>query len=243
MRTRTLLILFLGLVACGGEEDPPPPPPKAAQPAKPAAAKAGAAGAKSGTPPGTLTTYRKIEDRVTEKERDSIRHQFRERDFVPDPTGTESRDPFRSYVITQPGVGVNEPGIPVEATEVCPIKKQIARGYGVRDLRLVGIVSRGTTRYAMFSDTRQEGHIVRRGDCLGTEKARVKEIGAGFVTLEVSPEQVNNQAPRAPEERSIPLHPKELQLDEPDDEEPARSRSSIPFATPAPSPVTGGGNL
>ncbi len=218
-----LILITLSLAACGDDPPPPPPPRPAATAAKPAAKPGGAAAKKGGTDTSTLRVYRKVEDVVTDKERPDIRHGFRERDFSPDPTGTENRDPFRSFVITQPGVGVTEPGIAVEATDVCPIKKQIARGYGVRELRLIGIVSQGTTRYALFSDTRGEGRIVHRGDCLGKEKARVKEIGAGFVTLELSPEPVPNQPPRAPEERSIPLYPKELPLGEDDGaDEPAR---------------------
>lgn len=242
MRKCALVLITLSLAACG-EDDPPPPPPRpaaAATPAKPAA-KPGAA-KKGGADTSTLRVYRKVEDVVTEKERPDIRHEFRERDFSPDPTGTENRDPFRSFVITQPGVGVTEPGIAVEATDVCPIKKQIARGYGVRELRLIGIVSQGTTRYALFSDTRGEGRIVHRGDCLGKEKARVKEIGAGFVTLELSPEPVPNQPPRAPEERSIPLYPKELPLGEEEGEdEPARpARPTMDPGASAPvAPPTG----
>ena len=117
--------------------------------------------------------------------------------------------------------------------------------------RLIGIVAQGTTRYALFSDSRPEGHIVHRGDCLGKEKARVKEIGAGFVTLELSPEPVPNQDPRAPEERSIPLYPKELPLTEEegsDDEgRPARRPSgdsgTSSGATTPPVLPPGAGNL
>lgn len=232
MRKPPVWILMLtALASCGGEEDDPPPPP----PQRAEAAEAARPTAKGGKPAATLTVYRKVEDVVSDSERGEIRHTFRERDFIADPTGTENRDPFRSFVITQVGVGVSDTSSQIVGTDVCPIKKQIARSYSVRDLHLVGIVSRGTVRYALFSDTRGEGHIVHRGDCLGQEKSRVKDIGAGFVTLELSPEPTANQPPRPPEERSIPLYPKELPIGEAEDDR-APMRSLRPPGEPSSSP-------
>jgi hypothetical protein len=82
----------------------------------------------------------------------------------------------------------------------------------MRDLRLIGIVLRGTRSYALFRDSAAFGHIVKRGDCLGKEKARVDSIGAGFVRLEVTPEAPPGGAAPDPQMRDIQLHPEELQL-------------------------------
>src|SRR5262249_30517107 len=80
------------------------------------------------------------------------------------------------------------------------------------------------------------GHLTTRFDCLGKEKARVKEIGERTVTLEMAPEQVANQPPRAPEEKSIPLYPTELpagDIGTSADEPPSSPPQPIP---PPPSP-------
>jgi len=204
---RALAIALLLLTACGGDEGK-------STSSKPPAAKP-KAGAKK--PPGkkgaTLNVYPKVEDRVPVDERKKIRHEFRDRDFASDPSGTENRDPFRSYVITLPGsLSDQQPGS-VPVTEFCKNKKQmVATNYSLRDLHLVGIVTRGTSKFALFQDTADVGRIVHRGDCLGREKARVKDIGPGFVTLEIVPEQIANQPPRPNEERSVPLYPEELKL-------------------------------
>jgi Tfp pilus assembly protein PilP len=211
------LVALPALGACGdGEEDegaPAPPPSEVAAPVAPARP-AGRPGA-PGTPgaPGEvgLQVYSKVEDVVPEEERATIRHLFRDRDFMSDPTGSENRDPFRSFVINQPGL-VFDTGQPSDVSDVCSKAQLVASKHAMRDLRLVGIVSRSTRRYALFQDTSDLGHIVTRGDCVGKEKARVKDIGAGFVTLELVPEAAPGQAPRATEERSIPLYPEELAI-------------------------------
>lgn len=216
MRTpRTRLLLGVGLLSlasagagCGEEE--PPPPPKTTKTAQPKAATPGPGGAV----PGAVINYRRIEDRVvTDAEKRAIRHRFSERDFAPDLTGTENRDPFRSFVVSQPGIGAGSGPAP-EATDQCPRKRQWARTFSARELKLVGIVARGTIRYALFSDPTSYGYVIHAGDCIGKEKARVKEIGASFVTLEISSEAPPNQPPRPAEQRSIQLHPKDLPIGE-----------------------------
>jgi hypothetical protein len=206
--TRALFVIVgLGVLGCGDEggggKAPPPPPPKPAQPAP------GQPGAKN-----KLAVYPKIEDRVPADERPTIRHKFRERDFLLDPTGGENRDPFRSYVISQPGVSNTATGSTPDVTPDCTKKELVATNYSIRDLRLVGIVSRGPRRFALFQDTIDHGHIVHRNDCIGKEKAKVKDIGAGFVTLAIVADPIVGQPPRPPEERSIPLYPEELKLTE-----------------------------
>lgn len=175
------------LVACGGEDEPPPPPPKS-QPvaANPAAKPTRGAGATA----GTLTTYAKVEGRpeLNPAEVKTIRHRFTANDFVPDPTGSGNRDPFRSYVIAQVNINTGPEGDdkpdPAAQSEKCANKKVAATGYSTHELKLIGVITRGTVRIATFSDTGGVGWVVRRGDCIGSERARVKLIGEGFVTLE-----------------------------------------------------------
>jgi Tfp pilus assembly protein PilP len=241
MRNRMLLASFLlsaisGASACGGgkdDADNPPPQPAAAAPA------GGAAAPKS--PKDALQVYTKVEDVVPEDEVATIRHKFRERDFGPDLTGDENRDPFQSFVIVQPGVGqLQNPAQPQTATPSCSAKQQVAGNYALRDLRLAAIITRGLRRFALFQDTADIGHLATKLDCLGKEKARVKEIGERTVTLELVPEQAPNQPPHAPEEKSIPLYPSELPLGAvdnqgggPDDSQPT-TNTTIP-----PPPSTG----
>src|SRR5687768_15791056 len=128
MKARPCIALLL-LAACGGEDEGGGKP--AAKPAAPAAAKP------AGKPvPGQATTqalavYKQVESLAAdEKEAKSLRHQFRETDFQVDPTGTVNRDPFRSFVINQPGVtSGGDGGITAEPTELCPAKRQIANTY------------------------------------------------------------------------------------------------------------------
>jgi Tfp pilus assembly protein PilP len=213
-------------LACGDEEDAgaPAPSTEAAAPVAPARPARG-----PGQPgaPGEagLQVYSKVEDVVPEEERATIRHLFRDRDFMSDPTGSENRDPFRSFVINQPGL-VFDTGQSSDVSDVCSKAQLVASQYPMRDLRLVGIVSRSTRRYALFQDNSDLGHIVTRGDCVGKEKARVKDIGAGFVTLELVPDVAPGQPARAVEERSIPLYPEELAIPESDE----------PSAAPPPPP-------
>jgi hypothetical protein len=78
-------------------------------------------------------------------------------------------------------------------------------------MRLVGIVAQGTQRKVLMMDRTNIGHIIRRGDCVGKEKAVVKDIGPGFVTFVVHPAP-EDRSNRQPEERSVLLHPKGLQV-------------------------------
>lgn len=205
-----LALCALGSAGCGDDEPPPPARKPASTQAKQQATSSG--------PAVPVIAYRRVEERVTADEKKAIRHQFREDDFTPDLTGTDNRDPFRSFVVAQPGVGVTGGPTP-EATDACPKKRQFATSYSARELDLVGIVARGTIRYALYSDTAHYGYVVRSGDCLGKEKARVKEIGASFVTLEISQETPPNQPPRPAEQRTIQLHPKELPIGESGEQE------------------------
>jgi hypothetical protein len=160
---------------------------------------------------GKLETYAKVAD--------EYRHKFSERDFVPDVTGDENRDPFRSYVINNSGSRRQSDAPAIDVTEICTQDNSVASSYSLRHLRLIGIVLRGTKSYALFRDSGAFGHIVRRGDCLGKEKARVESIGAGFVRLTVIPEAPPGAPAPAPQTRDISLHPEEISLEPEDSEE------------------------
>lgn len=221
-----------GGLGCGDDA----PAKKATKPAAKKASKAKRKTGKGGEPVKMLT---KVEDIVTDpEEAKRIRHRFVTADFDPDPVGDESRDPFRSYVVIQALSRQGEGGLTVATTEVCTEKNMVApsprakdprarQSYSLRDLRLAGIVLRGTKSYALFRDSGGFGHHVKRGDCLGKEKAKVVKIGAGFVRLEVIPDPLPNQPAREPQKREIQLHPEELQIDEDEftEQSPAQPRS------------------
>jgi hypothetical protein len=224
------MLALMQAMGCGDEGPKPPAAKKGGVDAEAGGGKGGAkkpaAGAPAAAPKGgakPLRTYDKIPD--------ADRREFRERDFIPDPTGVENRDPFRSYVVNQPGLAARtSEAVASNASASCkPIPKDRARrkgenwhggAYSVRDFRLVGIVLRGTQSYALFRDPGNFGNIVYRRDCLGKEKAIVEAITAGFVRLEVIPEAPPGGKTPEPEKREIALHPQELQL--PDEEEPER---------------------
>jgi Tfp pilus assembly protein PilP len=234
------------LAGCGDGEDedsPPPPPPstpvESRNPSPSRVPQPGAPGAD-----GALTTYLHVEDLMrTEAERATIRHQFRESDFVQDAEG-DNRDPFRSYMFDSnlfDPVGTNQP----PSDEMCSSKQMVATSYSYRDLRLVGIVSRGLKRYALMQDSANFGQIVTRGDCIGKEKARVKEIGAGYVTLEMKPDGLTPGATPVAQERSIQLYPDELAIGRSAEEDtvlppvvmPPAPRTAPPPAGAAPPPA------
>ena len=231
MRIALGLALLFAVAACGGEEDggPPPPPPPAGGPAKKAPPKepknqARAAHARRRT--RVLPSPEKATGAACDKdapacdagkfclqvgnawscepcpERDSVRHEFKDRDFV----ANQTRDPFLSYLVPQKGLE-DEP----EKKEEGPCKRQdqfVATNYSYLDLTLVGIVAQGTQRKVLMMDRGNLGHIVHRGDCVGKEKAVVKDIGPGFVTFVIAGDDDPKNPNRAPTERSVQLHPR-----------------------------------
>jgi Tfp pilus assembly protein PilP len=159
-------------------------------------------------------------------ERESIRHDFKDRDFVDD----QNRDPFQSFVILQAGLGPGSNTAKPEPHQSCKRADQfVATGYSYQDLRLVGIISEGTARKAVMMDTANFGHGIKRGDCVGKEKAVVKDIGAGYITFVVE-EDPDSKHPAV--ETSFQLHPGGL------DEGPPTSQPSPASVTPiVPPPV------
>ena len=161
-------------------------------------------------------------------ERDSIRHDFKDRDFVAD----QVRDPFQSFVIIQPGlVTGNEPK--AETTQACKREDQlVAQNYSFQDLKLVGIVAQGTQRKVLMMDSANLGHIIKRGDCVGKEKAVVKDIGTGYITFRVDPDP-NERVPRPAAETSVQLHAGGLQVQMPGPESATPLPPSAPVVAPS----------
>ncbi len=226
MSMHKLAALALVLAACGGDDSGGDPPPKPATPPGSPAAVAAAAGSKT-----LLTPQVHVEDRASEAERASIRHQFKERDFATD----QNRDPFQNYVVLQPGLGEDTKAPVIEVTQHCKDPKQmVASNYSYADLKLVGIVAQGTQRKVLMMDSGNLGHIIKRGDCVGKEKAVVKDIGTGYVTFQV--ESDPNASARPAEEKSIQLHPSELNVSDLPSDVPSMmpTRSNTPMVSPTP---------
>ena len=228
----------LALAACGDDEAAPPPP--AGTPATPAAGAPSAAAKVPGKPLvpmvhiedrvscPTPTTAKTCDMKAPIcgpgdyclqaangafcgpcPERDGIRTAFKPRDFVP----SENRDPFQSFVVTMPGLAP-EPTVALvrDPSQVCVRKEQlVATSYSVRDLKLIGIVSQGTVKKALMLDNANLGNIIRKGDCVGKEKAFVRDIGQRYITFSISPDPTN-AAQQNPEELSVKLYPDEVTL-------------------------------
>ena len=192
-----VFLLTIGAGACGGDEEPiaTPSEPRNRAKAKPAANKVGQGGA-------LKFSYGKIEE--------DMRREFSENEFVPDSSGEERRDPFRSWVL-RPTLD-DEDTAAVTKTDVCTERgvKWQAPGYSVRDLQLLGLVKTGRS-FAQFSDRSDvDSWVVRRGDCLGQEKAVVEEIGVGYVSLSITPEAPPNAPVPATQRLNVSLYDDEL---------------------------------
>lgn len=233
LRRRIAGALFAALAlaaapGCGGEEPPAAKPAEKAEAAKKPATAAAAPPkkkAKAKAKKGAFEVYPRIDDKY--------RREFKEEDFLSDLTGEERRDPFQSFVVRQGGtarkVANTQPTI--QPTDVCTEKNSRAPGFLLRDMRLIGIVLRGTNSFAQFRDKAGYGWIVKRGDCLGKEKAVVQAVGVGSVTLEVIPETPPNAPPPPPQRQDIALYP--------DDLEPGAAVAAGEAAqAPAPAPTT-----
>jgi len=137
-------------------------------------------------------------------ERFAIRHDFKDRDFADE----TNRDPFQSFVIKVPGSGSGSGDLPTDPGSKCVRSEQLrVTNYGYQDLKLVGIVSQGTQRKVLMMDPGNYGHIIKRGDCVGKEKAWVKDIGENFICFEMSTEAA---ASVRPDGQCVELHNKQL---------------------------------
>ncbi len=166
------------------------------------------------------------------KERDTIRRTFRPRDFV---ATFETRDPFQSFIVAQPGLGSAGDDKQLDPAKNCTREDQIvAQNYSYQDLKLVGIVTQGTQRKVLMLDSTNLGHIIKRGDCVGKEKAVVREIGKEFMTFEIHPPAVGSGPKREPERREIQLYPKQIPVSSLPSEEPSRGPAGTPVVAPPP---------
>jgi hypothetical protein len=117
-------------------------------------------------------------------ERDNIRHAFKDRDFAPE----QNRDPFQSFVLAPVGLGsADKPAVDVNTQVKCNENNSFMASYSYVDLKLVGIVTQGTLRKGLVTGGRSSA-IIKRNDCVGKEKALVKEVGDGFVTFVTQPD-------------------------------------------------------
>jgi hypothetical protein len=145
-------------------------------------------------------------------ERDGIRHAFRDRDF----DGEHNRDPFQATSSLVGTGGGTHPDLKKCRTE----EQLIATNYSYADLKLVGIVAQGTQRKVLMMGG-PLGYIIKRGDCVGKEKAFVKDIGTGYITFQLDPD-----------EYSVQLNPKQLVVNEPELPSPAPRTTITPVVPP-----------
>ncbi|MCP4446155.1 MAG: hypothetical protein GY811_12535 [Myxococcales bacterium] len=140
-----------------------------------------------------------------------IRRKLSEIDFVVDPSGEKNRDPFRSWIL-KPTIDNGEG--PIMIVDVCTEGRVRwgAESYSVRDLALVGLVKRGRS-YAQFTDRSEiDSWIVRKGDCIGQEKAIIEEIGVGYVRLSITPPAPPGAPAPPAQKQDISLHPNEIAI-------------------------------
>jgi len=260
------LALGAGVSGCGDDDTPPAQGPVAPKPT--AAATSGAAGGKSTTKlPEKLHIEDRVACPIPAKpsdpkdgkcdpkapscaehtyclqlaqgsycepcpERDGIRHVFKDRDF----TVEQNRDPFQSFLL-QPFIR-NPDTVQIDVTRKCVHEDQmVATTNSYTELKLVGIVAQGTQRKVLMVNG-SEGWIIKRGDCVGKEKAVVKDIGTGYITFLVDADAAA-ASQRPPEEYSVQLNPKQLSLNEPVDLPTPASRTTISPVVPPPAVVTG----
>ena len=170
-----LSIILLAAIACG--DDAPVKKSRAGLPTTAGAPAAPRAGKGDKGAPAVLSIKAKVPA--------DYRRDFKSEDFASDATGEINRDPFYSYLVAPASAGTA--ANPNQAT---PIKdecenRMVAGKATFRDLKLVGIILRGTKNFAMFTDRVGVGWTVFIDDCLSKDKARVVEITQGCVKLEV----------------------------------------------------------
>jgi hypothetical protein len=168
-------------------------------------------------------------------ERDGIRHEFKDRDFVSEATADHGRDPFQSFVIVPRDLFKTKERTP-EAGPCTRADQMVATNYSYQELRLVGIVAQGTQRKVLMM-AGNKGEIIKRGDCVGKEKALVKDIGTGYITFLINSGEQEGGPKRPPEEHSVQLHPNGLEMEVPQpDLTPAPGATVAPPTTVAPPP-------
>jgi hypothetical protein len=171
------------------------------------------------------------------RERDTIRKPFRPRDFV---ATIDTRDPFQPFIVTLPGLGPGSDEKTTDPARNCTRDDQmVAQNYSYQDLKLAAIVTQGTQRKVLMLDSTNLGHIIKRGDCVGKERAVVKEIGNEFITFEVQQDVVGAGPRREPEQRSVQLYPKQIPVSSLPSEQQPRGAPVAPVVAPPPGPPPG----
>ena len=191
-----LALVVMVAAGCGddtpgqnGNPGPPPPPPPPAN-------------------AGKLNKMQRIEDLVSDREKGSIRHQFKERDFSVE----QNRDPFQSFIISPQQIGPEQKKTE-SGPRLCKDDKVSAQSYSVQELRLVGIVAEGIAHKALVMGG-NVGYILSPGDCVGREKAVVKEINDDFLTMVGQPDANDPNRPQEQYEKT--LHPKQVAMGSPE---------------------------
>jgi hypothetical protein len=266
MRSARIVVCVVGLAAgCGDDSGSTPNPPPTAAAAKNAANPAAAGAAKTQLPEKLHVEDRvtcAIPDKPSDPdggkcdpkapscpeklycttlasgsfcepcpERDNIRHVFKERDFVAE----QNRDPF------EPGgtLITKGPSGQVAHGEKCQRDDQfVASSFSYVDLKLVGIIAQGTQRKVLMMGG-PLGYIIKRGDCVGKEKAVVTDIGTGYITFQIDPDPLStNQRPAS--EYSVQLNPKQLAANDPNEFPQSLPRTTIaPVVAPPVLPPSG----
>jgi type IV pilus assembly protein PilP len=177
-RTPRILLAILwtlSAASCGGEP-PPPPPAKAPAPAAPPALP---------PPPGPAEK--------PAPEQAKVPVELGDKDFL---EGPSNRDPFRSFLAE-----FSRP-----ARRVAKLQRRvILPRYGLDELRLIAVVTGGARAHAMFRDPKGLGVSVKRGDYISKNAAKIKQILADQVVVEIE-EQSEDKS--AIVDRVIDLHPK-----------------------------------
>ncbi len=157
----------------------------------------------------SLTGYVKLEEKFGKDTGVALRREFIKGDFYADVNGEENRNPFRSYVVRGVPLVQDKEKLLELASKRCLPSQIKAVDHDVGQLRITGIVSRTA---ALFADSSGYGHIIRRNDCLGSEKAKVTEIASTYVRIERIADRANPDAQQTTS--LIALHPEELKLKE-----------------------------
>ena len=173
-------------------------------------------------------------------ERDNIRHPFKDRDFVGDPS--QNRDPFQSFILVPVGTGsADKPVIDATTQPQCTKYNTFAGSVSYQDLKLEGLVTEGTQRKALMAAGSHNSYIIKRNDCVGREKALIKEVGDGYVTFVTLPDPTVANA--KPAEYSVQLHTSIAlnSIESPPSDEGPSSQTNVPPPTkiqgPAPTPT------
>ncbi|MEO7730185.1 MAG: hypothetical protein ABIY55_04375, partial [Kofleriaceae bacterium] len=156
-------------------------------------------------------------------ERDGIRHVFKERDFVAE----QNRDPFEPGGTRIDGHG---PNTPLPPTAKCRDDQFVASSYSYVDLKLVGIIAQGTQRKVLMMGG-PLGYIIKRGDCVGKEKAVVTDIGTGYITFQIDADPMSTSQ-RPPTEYSVQLNPKQLAANDPNEAQQLPRTTITPLVPP-----------